>query len=262
MRIRCLPGRRRLGGRTVIVAGLLALSLPASGAWTGSASAQSGPVPRYERLAPTGTIRPANLAASGNHPRLVRPFLPHDPRAYASAKGAAGGRAAGRRGGAKTPGLANRQGAAPSPVAPRQLGGFPVMSLAAQVGLYPTDQAVAPPDTQLAAGPTQLVEMNNSTMSVWSKSGTRLATSDLNAFFPVPTGWSFTDPRVLYDAGSGRWFASGMSLDASHDRRVYVALSLTADATAGWTIYTVADYAGTDADQPKLGVSDDKVVLS
>src|SRR2546429_263573 len=93
------------------------------------------------------------------------------------------------------------------PGRPRR-GGRTVI-LAAQVALYGGGQAVAPPDTQLAAGTTQLVEMDNSTMSVWSKSGTRLASADLNAFFAVPTGLSFTDPRVLYDAGSGRWFASG-----------------------------------------------------
>jgi hypothetical protein len=136
------------------------------------------------------------------------------------------------------------------------------MSLSAQVLLYGPGQSVTPPDTQLAAGPAQLVEMDNSTMSVWSKSGSRLASADLNTLFPVPSGFSFTDPRLLYDAGSGRWFASGMSLDPTHDTQVYVAVSLTSDATAGWTTYTVANYLGTDADQPKLGVCDDKVTLS
>ncbi len=60
---------------------------------------------------------------------------------------------------------------------------FPVMSEQEQVHLLGTDQETEPPDTQLAAGPTDLVEMDNSAGSIWSKAGALIKVFDLNTFF-------------------------------------------------------------------------------
>ncbi|MGH7776339.1 MAG: hypothetical protein ACREPI_04075, partial [Candidatus Dormibacterales bacterium] len=85
--------------------------------------------------------------------------------------------------------------------------GMPLMSVSAQIAQLGSDQSVAPPDTQMAAGPNYLVEALNASLSIWTKAGAPVGTpSDLNTFFAVPTGYHFTDPRVLYDALSGRWF--------------------------------------------------------
>src|ERR1700694_4530338 len=53
------------------------------------------------------------------------------------------------------------------------------------------DQAVEPPDPQMAASADRVVEMVNSTMTVWTKAGTLLGAQDLNVFFGVLTGYSF-----------------------------------------------------------------------
>jgi hypothetical protein len=140
---------------------------------------------------------------------------------------------------------------------------FAGMSYTRQVNALGRAHAIWPPDTQLGAGPTQLVEMVNDTASVWSKTGTRLSNaSDLNAFFDVPYGYYFSDPRVLYDPVSSRWFSSGLAFDAFNDSTVFVGVSDTSDALGSWTTWSLGTFPGIIADQPKLGVSTDKVVIS
>ena len=105
--------------------------------------------------------------------------------------------------------------------------------------------------------------MVNSSGSVWTKSGAQVSLFDLNSFFSVPSGYAFSDPRILFDSLSQRWFASGLSFDlqpcASEE---YAAISNSADPTGGWSIYTLSSVANEVLDQPKIGVSSDKVVVS
>jgi hypothetical protein len=143
-----------------------------------------------------------------------------------------------------------------------QLAGFPVMDLSRQVALYGSDQAVEPPDTQLAAGTTYLVEADNSALSVWTKSGALVMTRDLNAFFTVPAGYSFADPRILYDSESSRWFLSGFALNVANDSQMLIAVSTTSDPTASWATYVLGSGTGLFGDQPMIGLNSDKVVLS
>jgi hypothetical protein len=142
------------------------------------------------------------------------------------------------------------------------LTSFPAISLDHQLALG-ADQFVTPPDTQVAAGPDNVVEMVNSSGSVWDKSGTLLKLFDLNKFFAVPTGYSFSDPRILYDGGSQRWFASGVAfVQPTLASVVTIAVSTTSDPTGTWVQYSAANSSNLTHDQPKIGVSSDKVVLS
>ena len=136
------------------------------------------------------------------------------------------------------------------------------MDLHRQETLYPTDQAGQPPDTQLAAGPTTLAEADNKTLSVWSKSGTFLASADLNAFFSAPPTYDFSDPRILYDRESGRWFLTGLAFDDLRNSQNYIAVSETSDPTGTWDKYVLATGAALIGDQPMIGVNTDKVVVS
>jgi len=122
---------------------------------------------------------------------------------------------------------------------------------------------VTPPDTQLAVGPTRLIEMTNSAGSIWSKTGTLLSVFDLNVFYAAPTGYGVSDPRVLYDLSTQRWVASAFAFDSSGNSQMYLAVSETADPVANWWVYVVTkNTSGIVTDQPKLGVTTDKVVLS
>jgi hypothetical protein len=137
-----------------------------------------------------------------------------------------------------------------------KLAAFPATSLATDL------TPVEPPDTQVAAGPTYVAEAVNDTLSIWSRGGGFVRSYDLNTSFLVPAGFFVTDPRLVYDALSGRWFLSVFDFDSSNDSHTYVAVSDSADPTAGWSFYVITSYIGTVTDQPKIGVSSDKVVIS
>ncbi len=116
-----------------------------------------------------------------------------------------------------------------------------------------------PPDVQVAAGPGFVVEMVNLAERTWRTGGgtaQTLQTEQLSAFFGSGAD-RLTDPRIVYDALSGRWFASSSDLDTSS---ILLAVSTGGDPTAGWTISSYL--APGCADQPRLGLADGIVVLS
>src|SRR5205807_3871187 len=147
------------------------------------------------------------------------------------------------------------------------------------VALHGSDQDVAPPDSQVGVGPTQVVLVVNSTMAVYDRSGTLLHSADLNFFYPMPTSpqgvrYSASDPRVFYDAASGRWFTSILGFDATNltGSETFLAVSDSSDAAAGWSVidpldatdprHPVPSNNGFLYDQPTMGVSDNLVVLT
>ena len=132
-----------------------------------------------------------------------------------------------------------------------------------QVALFGSDQNLEPPDTMLAAGPTSLLQTINSTAAIWSKTGTRSALVDLNRVLPVPAGWSFSDPRILYDVPSGRFIFAGLAFSPNLSSVVFVGISKTSDPAGGFFFYSLAQTSNGELhDQPKIGVSDDKVVVA
>ncbi len=128
---------------------------------------------------------------------------------------------------------------------------------------YLTDPTpLTPPNTQVAVGSVYVVEALNDGIAVWTRSGARVSTSDPNAFFSVPAGYRFAEPRLVYDVQTERWFMSGWASDSANDSFVYLAVSKKSDPTEPWNVYHLTTSAATLTDQPKLGVSDDKVVVS
>ncbi len=110
------------------------------------------------------------------------------------------------------------------------------------LGASSTDNTVNggdPPDGAIAAGPSHLIEAVNSSVLVLSKAGGFLAESPLANFFPVPSTSFTTDPRVLYDTTTGRWFV--LTLSQASDRtnsRLHVAYSQNADPLGAYCKYT------------------------
>jgi uncharacterized membrane protein len=98
--------------------------------------------------------------------------------------------------------------------------------------------------------------MVNDLISIYNKSdGTLFRTIPLGTFFSP--GAAFSDPKVLYDASSGRWYSS--AIDAN--RGVDFAVSTSNDPLV-WSVYFLPDRTARLADQPIIGVSDDKLVIS
>jgi hypothetical protein len=125
-----------------------------------------------------------------------------------------------------------------------------------------------PPDTMGAAGPNQFVELINGQYSVYRNTdGVRVQTSTLNDFWRnagvVPTGSFAFDPRVIYDASSGHWFAASAD-NSGGPNNFLVAVSNSSDPTQGWKGFAIpSDSANSRwADFPTLGVNRDGVYLS
>lgn len=114
-----------------------------------------------------------------------------------------------------------------------------------------------PPDVQVAVGPNHIVEMVNTLIAVYTKQGTPLSTDELFTFFGVPSGDFISDPKIQYDAASGRWFASITDITSSSVR---LAVSSTSDPTDPWHTSSVG---GTGClDQPILGAGTASVIVS
>lgn len=116
-----------------------------------------------------------------------------------------------------------------------------------------------PPDMGVAAGPGFVVQMVNAAERVWRTSSTGAPqvalTQPLSALYHSG-GDQLTDPRLEYDAPSGRWLASVSDIDSGS---VLLAVSQTSDPTGAWSTYSFRSQGC--ADQPRLGVADGIVVL-
>lgn len=124
-------------------------------------------------------------------------------------------------------------------------------------GLTATNCQCTPPDVQVGVGPSHVVEEVNVDRKIWDKTGSPITTIALATFYG--TADSMSDPKVLYDSVSGRWFSSMLDVSANS---IFVAVSSTNDPTGTWTVYNFAQGSGFLPDQPILGVSSDKVVVS
>jgi hypothetical protein len=116
----------------------------------------------------------------------------------------------------------------------------------------------APPDVQVAVGGSQVVEMVNLEGKIWTKGGAVVSSFMLSSFFITGTDF-ISDPKVLYDNLSGRWFASILDVTNSS---IHVAVSKNGSAAGSWVVYFIGGSpAGDFPDQPILGVSTNLVVL-
>jgi dockerin type I repeat protein len=134
-------------------------------------------------------------------------------------------------------------------------------------GLSEVDNGIptAPPDIQVAADYSYVMEMTNSYRAVYNKQGALILKQNLSSFFH--TGNDFiSDPKIVFDALSGRWFASILDVDSptfGTRGNVLVAVSAGWNASGSWKVYnTISTGANITPDQPLLGVSSDKVVVS
>ncbi len=130
------------------------------------------------------------------------------------------------------------------------------------------EAGIAPPDVQVAAGPGDVVEMVNLVLSIWTKQGAFLKNESLLNFFGVPSNEFLSDPKIQYDAASGRWFASITDVGVYSSNcgpvtptgQVILAVSNTSNPAAAWTLYHFG--SGECYDQPILGVGSQTVILS
>ncbi|MDB5107318.1 MAG: hypothetical protein JWM69_259, partial [Candidatus Binatus sp.] len=123
-----------------------------------------------------------------------------------------------------------------------------------------------PPDTQVAAGSNHVFEVDNTGGRIFDKTGAVITDFDLTGFFHLGTTIFVSDPRIVFDTGSNRWFVSILSLDTSdpstsHNGQINLAVSTSSDPTQSFNVYKFPT-PGSLPDQPRLGFSDDKVALA
>jgi hypothetical protein len=133
------------------------------------------------------------------------------------------------------------------------------------------DQGVAPPDTDVAVGPADVVDTVNSTIEVRSRTGALLGSNDLNVFLSVFSGYYSTDPRIIYDASSQRWWLTDTEAPnvfncSAVAAPVLIAVSASSNPLpfTSWIVYelpfvTPGTFLG---DQPGLGISTNTVAVT
>jgi hypothetical protein len=138
------------------------------------------------------------------------------------------------------------------------------------------DGITTPPDANGAVGPLHFVEFINGDFTAYNKTDasdfTRLADTEFwtQAGVTLSSSDAITDPRVIYDPASQRWFASMVDFNANaRDPTVYannflIAVSLSSDPTGTWKGFRFrADpTSGRFADFPTLGVDANAVYLA
>jgi hypothetical protein len=118
-----------------------------------------------------------------------------------------------------------------------------------------------PSDAQIAAGPNSIIEMINAAVKIWIRSGCCFAGASIpisaNEFFNVSANDKLSDPRILFDAISGRYFATIADFTTSS---TLIAVSQTFDPMGVWKVYTFV--FSNCPDQPAIGISDDKFIVA
>jgi hypothetical protein len=200
------------------------------------------------RIAPLGQVDRGNLKSDPNAPavpRWSRPGIAGPIHAPAAAD-------AGRPG--------------TSLLAPQTIGVNVVAVTLAESGFIP-------PDSMGAAGPTQMVAVENGRIKTFDKNG--IADGALNAttntfFDSVRNASTTSDPQVTFDRLSNRWFIS--IINVSPPNRVLIAMS-SGPAISNISSFTFFQFqhdlvgptpnpdTGGFADQPRLGVDKNAVYI-
>ncbi|MGB6649033.1 MAG: hypothetical protein WBG01_10920, partial [Bacteroidota bacterium] len=128
----------------------------------------------------------------------------------------------------------------------------------------PDNNAVIPPDTHGAAGPTHLMTTLNSQVRIQNKSGGIISTTSLDGFWSALTGDPF-DPRVHYDPLAGRWITICAANSGTDSSEIYFAISDVSDPTGAWSFYAIDADTGAGgpwADYPTVGFNEKWIAIT
>jgi hypothetical protein len=214
---------------------LLAVALPVlalAGPLAGNAAAQSLSV------SPAQPLAQGPLSSAQRHLLRQGYLVPNQP-AYDHAK---------VRAARQAPGSAAARAAAFAPRVPTANPSF--------AGLRDTN--VGPPDTNGAVGKTRFIEDVNDKFAIYSKtSSTPISSGTLSALWGTGSATT-TDPQMIWDPGTKRFYYAGLILVSSTDNRLTFGFSKTAspNTAADFCKYTIS-YGTPLPDYPKLGDTKD-----
>jgi hypothetical protein len=139
---------------------------------------------------------------------------------------------------------------------------FPGLNLNDVTGL---GFAGSPPDTMGAVGTNQFVVFINGGFAIYTKAGVRQSLISDEAFWQnagisaATMSAGLTDPRIIYDTGSARWFVSEITADNTGNK-IFVGRSNSSDPAGGWKALSFTGNAGF-ADYDTLGVDSTGVYI-
>jgi hypothetical protein len=204
----------------------------------------------------------SDAPAAAPVPRRVKPFLTRDPAALAHARAQVGAEG---RSAVPAPGLVTDEAVSAGPqTITAVLSGFDGLSNSDNAALTGGSRFL-PPDSVLGVGPIHVFQMVNVVGRITNKSGTGASSFRLASFFGVDPGFDETDPRVAYDAVSQRWFAVYLQFsDSLGSSSIILAVSTGSDPTGSFCRYRIGNPTTETfiQDFPKLGFSDDKVIVT
>lgn len=133
---------------------------------------------------------------------------------------------------------------------------------------YTDSGGFVPPDPELAAGPSHVIAVVNTTFAIYNTSGNELTSNTFTNFFASLSGCNGTlfDPNVLYDEATGRYIlgidrvASGGYSGAAY----CIGVSATNNPTGNWYLYRFATNnanGNTWMDYPHAGVGRDAIYM-
>ena len=139
-----------------------------------------------------------------------------------------------------------------------------------------TESGITPADGNGAVGPLHFVEFINGDFAIYAKTnGLRIrkitsAQFWANAGITISVDAATSDPRVIYDPASQRWFASQVDLNTTaadpttYANNFLIAISDTADPTHSWhgKSFVADPDTGYFADFPTLGVDANALYIS
>jgi len=138
---------------------------------------------------------------------------------------------------------------------------------------------LTPPDMGGSVGPSQVVQMLNGSFTVYSRQGAVLpspmtgtgtdssfwlSTNPTDQTLATIVGTGLSDPRVIYDPSSKRWFASEISVGGGTGtsvNQILVAVSRDSNPLNGFSSVHFNSSPNTFGDFPTLGVNQDSVVI-
>jgi len=125
-----------------------------------------------------------------------------------------------------------------------------------------------PLNTHGAMGLNHYVQVTNSHLDIYSKTGGKVKSGKLSSFFKYTTTAIF-DARVVYDQTWDRWVITADSIrddlriDSSKNQLFFIAVSKTSNPTGAFWIYKITNpSAGDFWDFPMLGMDQDAVIIS
>jgi hypothetical protein len=136
---------------------------------------------------------------------------------------------------------------------------------------YGVDSDAQPADANGAIGLNHFVEFVNGRFSVYVRGrGVRTKTMTDREFWiaagiGLAAGLEVTDPRIVFEPNSGRWFAVCIDLpvDPNEPNRYLLAVSVTSDPSGVWNAvaFNVDPDNESFGDFPTLGINPDGIVL-